>query len=335
MTATWKVMMITVDKLGFMLYLNPRIKLSENDGHPQMSETERHVETFEFPSDPHVCHFHPIAFVEQMKRMNVCYGVGDSGNVVREINFRLAGFGGVLPGDTFTRNTEKGVKQFQRDYMKMIVPTGIVDEVTLQKIDEFSDEYRENVENYKCKCGKCTGFGSGQFKGEYKNDDKKEKYHKYEYPGMHQSLLWAVSASRFYLTIKLKNVYRIKCVFSAYRCWEDNKVHSRSTTNHMGKAVDLHFNKNRVRTTAPQDMDDLREMIYCDCIGAPKNKKDEKCSFGWKENRFGLESLLEGADSWVHLDVREFKTSFYLKDEYFIKCNQDKNFSLKLDDIQN
>ena len=69
MTATWKVMMITVDKLGFMLYLNPRIKLSENDGHPQMSETERHVETFNFPSDPHVCHFHPIAFVEQMKRM--------------------------------------------------------------------------------------------------------------------------------------------------------------------------------------------------------------------------------------------------------------------------
>ena len=52
-----------------MLYLNPRIKLSENDGHPQMSETERHVETFNFPSDPHVCHFHPIAFVEQMKRM--------------------------------------------------------------------------------------------------------------------------------------------------------------------------------------------------------------------------------------------------------------------------
>ena len=59
------------EQLRSSAYLNPGIKLSENDGHPQMSETERHVvETFDFPSDPHVCHFHPIAFVEQMKRMN-------------------------------------------------------------------------------------------------------------------------------------------------------------------------------------------------------------------------------------------------------------------------
>lgn len=311
-------------------------ELAENNGHPEMTESTFITDTFNVPAEPHVYHFHPIAFVEQMKRMNVCYCVGDSGNVVREINFRLAGFGGVLPGDKFTSITEKGVKQFQRDYMGMSVPTGIVDDVTLQKIDEFSDLYREDVENYKCQCGKCTGFGSGQFKGEYHTGKPvSETYHKYEYPGIHQSLLWAVSASRFYLTIKLKNVYSINCVYSAYRCWADNKKNRRSSTNHMGKAVDIHFDKNGSRTTSSTDMDELREKIYCNCIGAPKNEVKEKCNFGWVTNRFGLESEKYGASSWVHLDVREFKTSLYLKDVYFIKSNYDENFNLKIYNLKN
>lgn len=342
------------------------MKISDNNGHPEMTVTEKYTETFKFPSNPHVYHLHPIAFIEQMKRMNIHYSKGDSGKVIREINFRLAGFGGVLPGDTFTENTEKGVKQFQRDYMNKPNPTGIVDDETLAKIDEFSDKYRENVEDYKCQCGKCTGFGSGQFKGEYllkedidpktqrakrdengdiiyKKDEngnyipksKTEKHHKYEYPGIHQSLLWAVSASRFYLTIKLQEKYTINCVFSAYRCWEDNKNHNRTTTNHMGKAVDLHFNKNKILTTCSEDMDELREKIYCECIGAPKNEKNKECTFGWTKNKFGLESKKEGAKSWVHIDVREFTTSTYLEDEYFIKSNEEQSFKLELHNINN
>lgn len=49
---------------------------------------------------------------------------------------------------------------------------------------------------------------------------KTEKHHKYEYPGIHQSLLWAVSAVKFYLTIKLNQVYSINKINSGYRCWE-------------------------------------------------------------------------------------------------------------------
>ena len=320
------------EQLSSSAYLNPGIKLSENDGHPQMSETERHVETFDFPSDPHVCHFHPIAFVEQMKRMNVCYGVGDSGNVVREINFRLAGFGGVLPGNTFTRNTEKGVKQFQRDYMKMSVPTGIVDEVTLQKIDEFSDKYRENVENYKCKCGKCTGFGSGQFKGEYKNDNKKEMFHKYEYPGMHQSLLWAVSAVKFYLKNYLKNDYDVTGINSGYRCWSHSITLRDKTVNHLGKSVDIQFKKG-TWIISGKDKENIQPLkMIRDDIFIKYLKTTE-----WKKQGLSTEPIGLGKNqtySWIHMDIREFGSS-NLVDSCFIKKNSDKYYSHKIIEIKN
>jgi len=263
------------------------------------------------------------------------YIIGDEGNVVLEINIRLAGFGGMLPTEKFTELTKNGVKQFQRDYMKMGVPMGEVDYNTLKAIDEFSEKYRENVSNYKCKCGSCGGFGKGQYKNQYQSTSKTEANHKYEYPGMHQSLLWAVSASRFYLTKKLNNEYSIRSVNSAYRCWEDNKKNNRSTTNHMGKAVDLHFDKNKNRT---HDMDILREKIYCECIGAPKQGGNSKYKFGWLPNKFGLEpnKWADGgnaANTWIHFDVREFNKDMYLKDEFFIKSDNESNFNKKLTEI--
>ena len=142
---------------------------------------EEKVALTPFPVDkPQVYHFHPVAFVEQMRRMETVYRKGDKGSLILEINFRLAGFGGMLPSKEFTELTEKGVIQFQKDYMK-ITPTGEVDLKTLYAIDEFSDKYRENITEYKCGCGQCDGFGQRQYKKEYiKNNAKTEAYHKYE-----------------------------------------------------------------------------------------------------------------------------------------------------------
>jgi hypothetical protein len=261
---------------------------------------------------------------------------GDRGKAILEINIRLAGFGGLLPTEDFTEMTERGVKQFQRDYMNMENPTGVADIATLMKIDEFCEIYRENVDNYKCPCNKCGGFGKGQFKNKYLRTSRIERWHKYEYPGMHQSLLWAVSASRFYFTKKLNGEYSIESIDSGYRCWvnNNNKVPKRESTNHMGKAVDLHFNKNGARFKS--DMDLLREKIYCDYIGAPK----QGGSFGWLSDKFGLEpkkftSGEKGATTWVHLDVREFNRVNYLKDEFFIKSNNEMNFNRKICEINN
>uniref|UniRef100_A0AAU6WTE9 Peptidoglycan-binding protein n=1 Tax=Chryseobacterium endophyticum TaxID=1854762 RepID=A0AAU6WTE9_9FLAO len=44
-----------------------------------------------------------------------CIKKGDKNELIREINIRLAGFGGNVPTDEFTDRTEKMVKQFQRD----------------------------------------------------------------------------------------------------------------------------------------------------------------------------------------------------------------------------
>jgi hypothetical protein len=65
-----------------------------------------------------------------------CIKLGDKNELVREINIRLAGFGGNVPTDEFTDRTEKMVKQFQKDYMK-VPETGKVCGNTLRAIDEF------------------------------------------------------------------------------------------------------------------------------------------------------------------------------------------------------
>ncbi|MCP5774729.1 peptidoglycan-binding protein, partial [Klebsiella pneumoniae] len=45
-----------------------------------------------------------------------CISQGKS-ELIREVNIRLAGFGGALPTDEFTPLTAECIKQFQRDYM--------------------------------------------------------------------------------------------------------------------------------------------------------------------------------------------------------------------------
>ncbi len=298
-----------------------------------------------FPvNNSNVYHCHPVSFVEQMKRVFYGYRIGDKGKVVLEINLRLAGFGGLLPTEEYTELTEKGVKQFQRDYMEMKNPNGIADYETLEAIDEFSEKYRENINDYKCSCGVCDGFGQGQYKGKYSKTTKIEMYHKYEYPGMHQSLLWAVSASCFYLTKKLDGKYSINKISCGYRCWVNNNSQNppRTSTNHMGKAVDIIFNKNGKRTWSTEDMDELREKIYCECIGAVKNFKNNKCVFGWTNggNKFCLEPAkfsdgTTGAETWIHLDVREYFPNRYLLDELFITTNKKENFLERITNINN
>lgn len=156
-------------------------------------------------------------------------------------------------------------------------------------------------------------------------------FHKYEYPGMHQSLLWGISAAKYYMTIKLGGKYSINQIHSGYRCWEHEIPKKKGTTNHMGKAADIWFNKDMDRTSSTKDMDILRESIFCECIGAPKNKINSEFTFGWVNNKFGLEPASMGAKTYVHIDVREYP----MNDSYFIKLNDNDNFNKKILMIKN
>ena len=255
-----------------------------------------------------------------------CIKKGDKNALVQEINIRLAGFGGCLPTDEFTELTEKCVKQFQRDYME-IPETGRVCGRELRAIEDFSNLYNFNFSQTPCPCINtgnagtgttdyplCDGYGNGRVR-DGRGDDGKGK----EYPGIHRSLLFILKAFLFYLE-KTKSVYKLTKISSGYRCYTDNKRHPkqngkpRSSTNHMGCALDLNFNKKTAT-----DMDTIRKDFFCKYMEAPGG---DDYSFGWKSNRIGLEPTRLGANSWVHVDVREFDSQ-YKKDIFFIKKAED------------
>jgi hypothetical protein len=241
-----------------------------------------------------------------------CIKRGDKNELVREINIRLAGFGGNVPTDEFTERTEKMVKQFQRDYMK-IPETGKVCGNVLRAIDEFQNRFTVNFTEIACKCGKCTGYGDGSHKGQYLRGSA-EAHHRYEYPGVHRSLLSSLRSVKFYLAKDGR--YNFNKVSSGYRCRFHPEYLKRPTTNHMGKALDLHFNNSKGRTRAVSDIETIRKDIFNKYLGA---------KWDWREgNIFNLESTRVGATTWVHYDVREFDT-VYLEDKFFAKNINDLN----------
>lgn len=239
-----------------------------------------------------------------------CVKEGDENKLVQEINIRLAGFGGNVPTKKFTSRTVDMIKQFQKDYME-IDPTGKVCGETLEAIDEFESKYPIKFSELKCDCGVCSGFGQGKYVEQKQKSNVAEKYRKYEYPGIHRSLLWAYKAMMFYMAKKEGGKYSINKISSGYRCHEDNKQHGRSSTNHMGKAIDIHFNKDGKRTRDILDVEKVRDNIII-----PTNK----AQINWgSKNKFSLEPSRNAsfvATTWIHMDVRQFELE-YLKDEFF------------------
>ncbi|KUJ59999.1 hypothetical protein AR687_20475 [Flavobacteriaceae bacterium CRH] len=265
--------------------------------------------------------------------------------LIREINIRLAGFGGNVPTDKFTDRTEKMIKQFQRDYMK-VPETGRVCGNVLTAIDDFSKKFDLSTRFWnqmKCDCKKkgqivsselrginetnsCNGFGDHTGKLTYKALPHNEANHNYEYPGIHRSLLFGVKALQFYFS--KQTVYTMDQVTSGYRC----RFKNYTTTNHQGKAIDIQFSKNGVEIRGPvrqnlQKLKDIRDDFYIKYLGAQKKWPDK--------NLFSTEPIdllykpngalrYDHTFSWLHVDVREFDNN-YLEDKYFCKNSNSLN----------
>lgn len=251
-----------------------------------------------------------------------CIKKGDKSELIRELNIRLAGFGGNVPTDEFTERTEKMIKQFQKDYMK-VPETGKVCGNLLRAVDGFQTKFTIDVKQGKCPCGQCPGFGNGKNSNERNNSGILEMYRKYEYPGMHRIILWTQRAIQFYLANfeKDKNL-RVGLIFSGYRCVINNRQHGRGSTNHMGKASDLHIYKLNDTSTTTENCNVVRDILI----------KYSGAKFRWNHNNgIALEAdprhKVKGdfvADTWVHYDVRTYDLK-YLEDKYFaktmIECN--------------
>nr|WP_315032603.1 PAAR-like protein [uncultured Chryseobacterium sp.] len=245
--------------------------------------------------------------------------------LIREINIRLAGFGGNVPTDEFTDRTEKMVKQFQKDYMK-VPETGKVCGNVLKAIDEFTNNYKFSFDEIKCKCNtkgsitkdiilnknvtnNCSGFGDNSNKGKFVKNGNTEKHHAYEYPGLHRSLLFALKTVMYYMD-KVNPKYKYNSISSGFRCRFHNIFLSTQTTNHMGKALDVLFNYEKGgRAQTRTDLDTIRKDYF---------EKYLDAKYWTEKNKFGLETYSQGAKTWVHVDVREFDAD-YLKDQYFCK----------------
>ena len=228
-----------------------------------------------------------------------CIPKGTKSELIREINIRLAGFGGALPTDEFTDLTEKCIKQFQRDYMG-VPETGKICGSLLVALDEFMAKYPMDkyFAQMKCKCGKCSGYGQGQMNVNWFGKRANE------YPGIYRGLVWILRASQFYLD-KAKLGYDILKISSGYRCIEDNKQHKdsqgnwpRKTINHMGLALDVQYvKKGETTRTGQAGIDTIRSKIFTEFIGA---------AFLRGTDKIYLESSAEGAGTWVHFDCTRF-----------------------------
>jgi hypothetical protein len=234
---------------------------------------------------------------------------GLNGDDVAELQIRLAGFRGTVPDGGFGSGTELQVVTFQRDYMKMQTPTGLVDGDTLRAIDKFADDFPINFSDLKCPCGTCGGFGQGKFKGLYVTGKPKvEAFYRYEYPGIHRMILWAARALFFYVPGEKFNFN------SCYRCSIDNINHQRSSTNHHGKAVDID-------TVLKPGEDKKDDMEKCNALRG-KLVETANAQIGWlATNRKSLEPA-DIAPTWVHYDVRSYERK-YLDDKFFCTTLKD------------
>lgn len=234
---------------------------------------------------------------------------GDQGRDVEELQIRLAGFRGTLLDGDFGPGTELQVLQFQRDFMKQANPKGIVDADTFRAIDRLRALHPIDFDALKCPCGSCSGFGEGQFRGKYQTGQPKtEAFHRYEYPGIHRMLLWAVRAVFHYTP---QHTYTIT---SGYRCSVRNKQMQRSSTNHHGKAIDLDV-------PLGPGSDKRDDMDCCNEVRAVIVNKSN-AQIGWAAtNRKALEPA-DIAPTWVHYDVRCYEPK-YLEDRFFCRTESE------------
>ena len=251
----------------------------------------------------------PKTDVKNLCKNNAQCITSGKGELIREINIRLAGFGGALPSDEFTELTKKCIKQFQRDYMG-IEETGKICGSLLVALDKFYYEYPVSsfMGNIACPCGKCNGYGNNRRNVKSGSNDANE------YPGIHRSVIWILKALNFYLKTEFSaKKLEVAYIESGYRCINSNIIKKRTSVNHMGMAFDIHFKVNGVRTTKLEDMEFIRKSVMNKKMNAFEFRKND-CIY-MEPTTFNDGTA--GARSWVHYDITQWNDKKYKSDDLF------------------
>jgi hypothetical protein len=246
---------------------------------------------------------------------------GMDGPDVETLQIVLSGFRGTIWDGIFGAGTELQVMTFKRDYMGIDAPDGTVNNDMMESLIKFGNAYPLNWNILKCQCGECGGFGQGRFKDEYRDDKALERYHKYEYPGIHKAILWAQKAAHFYLKTHTDfgEYFTETC---GYRCHIHNALQNppRTSTNHMGKAIDA--------DVVGVPTDPVNETDYSRFDMGRSNEirgmlvERSYAQVGWYgRNRKSLEPE-KYAPTWIHWDVRSYERK-YLENRFFIESEDE------------
>lgn len=245
--------------------------------------------------------FNPAALGREMSREDV-----------RELQLRLAGFRGTVWDGYLGPLTERQVACFQRDVMGAAQPLGVVDADTVAAINAFADAHPIDFARLCCECGECSSFGQGRFRDVYRSGmSKDEAYHHREYPGIHKAILHSFRALVFYAAINGARTPYIEC---GYRCWVHNQIKERTSTNHMGKALDV----NLALADGDSEEDKRRR---CDALRAMLLTTSE-FQIGWEQPNCKALEPSQIAPTWIHMDVRCYDAE-YLASALFVRSSEE------------
>ncbi len=232
---------------------------------------------------------------------------GARGTAVQELQLRLAGFRGTTWDGIFGAGTELQVVAFQRDFMKIPEPNGMVEVETINALNAFAGKYPLDFGAIQCRCGECGSFGQNRFAGQYRPGKPEiEAYHQREYPGMHKAILHSYRTLCFYAGERRFPAPFLTC---GYRCWVHNEQKGRTSTNHMGKALDADFPR-------ADDEDKRDDCNRCDAV---RGMMVETGNFqvGWNAKNCKSLEPSNIAPTWIHMDVRCYEPK-YLESEFFV-----------------
>ncbi|MEL6926472.1 MAG: peptidoglycan-binding protein, partial [Bacteroidota bacterium] len=255
------------------------------------------------------------------------------GRDVEELQLRLAGFKGTVWDGDFGPKTKLQVTTFQKDFMKMERPNGVVDAATFKALDDFAKQFPIDFADLHCPqrggdhravCN-CDGFGQNRFRKIYYKagtrsitwsrsgkEEMQERRHQFEYPGIHKAVLHTYRAFLFYAPV---DKYINPRITSGYRCHINNVTRGRGSTNHMGKALDFTFDVQdnvRKRDVCNEARTLLKNKSNCQVRWEQDNQKALEPGFPRRGNEFI-------ATTWVHLDVRNYNPDTYLQDRFFVR----------------
>ena len=234
----------------------------------------------------------------------------------KTIQLALTGFGAGVPDGIEGNKTKAAISLFKKEIMTD-PNSDIISSIKKFLGENIPTKFRSGINDYKCPCGECGGFGWGKFKKEYWDwsPSKYEAFHKYEYPGIHIAIFCAVAYINYYA----KQLHgHDMTVTSGYRCHSDNEKKRRTSTNHMGKAIDAKI------PNAPGQIEASKKFYHkfqTSLVESSPNafqirwESANKVSFEPAKKEKPEEFI---ATTWIHADVRNYAKE-YLADSYFHK----------------